>query len=324
MLFPVCGVGLLLFGNLMDYLILVSLVLCPTFSLSMWFILMVTITMRVGIVSDATLVAATAALHRQGGAETCAARANLVEFVDDPLPFVRKTELIASSPFLPEGLSKPASLKRKADAQNARPLKKDSGVKTGICKARNTWRVGIRPDIPGVSRARLTIPFDYQTKEVAERVYQLVVLSLAGDEQDESTCELDSQIVEHLRQFLQQLRSGPIDAHLSKVKGDALSGGQAIIVPKSTLRGVLYDAGCVWLVCVKVRDVMGKEKHFKLPFRYCLEKDAGLAYDFTIVHFCAVIGQKINHKLNYNAETLALHCQTELKSYVEEVLTGSY
>jgi hypothetical protein len=274
----------------------------------------------VGIVSDAT-----AALHRQGAAETCAARANLVEFVVDPLPFARETELIASSPFLEsEGLSKPASLKRKADAKNARPLKKDSGVKTGVRKAHNKWRVGIRPDIPGVSRARLTIPFDYQTKEFAERVYQFVVLLLARDEQDESTCKLDSQIVEHLRRFVQQLCSGTIDTHLSKVKGDALSGGQAIVIPKSTLRGVVHDAGCVWLVRVKVRDVMGKEKSFKLPFRHHLEEDAGLAYDFAIVHFCAVIGQKMNHKLNYNAETLALRHQTELKSYVEEMLTNSY
>jgi hypothetical protein len=146
---------------------------------------------------------------------------------------------------------------------------------------------------------------------------------MAGDEQDESTCELDGQIVEHLRQFPQQLRSGTIDAHLGKVKEDALSEIQATTVPKSTLRSVVYDAECVWVVCVKVRDVVGKEKCFKLPFRYPLEKDAGLVYDFAVVHFCAVINQKMNQKLNCTTETLA-HChQTKLKSYMEEGLTNS-
>lgn len=97
-----------------------------------------------------------------------------------------ETEMVASLPLPPEGLFKPvaAVLKRKIDLLNARPFKKGGRVNVGVRKAHNKWRVGIRPDISGVSRARLTIPFDYQTEEIANRVYQFVVRSMAGDEQD--------------------------------------------------------------------------------------------------------------------------------------------
>jgi hypothetical protein len=80
----------------------------------------------VGIVSDETLVAATAALHRQGRAQTAAARANVVEFIENPLVVAFETEMVASLPLPPEGLFKPAAagLKRKIDVPNARPFKK--------------------------------------------------------------------------------------------------------------------------------------------------------------------------------------------------------
>jgi hypothetical protein len=90
------------------------------------------------------------------------------------------------------------------------------------------------------------------------------------------------------------------------------------------LRGVLNHANGVWVVRVKLRDVFRKENSTKLPTTYVLEKDAGLAYDFVIKHFCFVINQKMNHKLNFPVETIPIERQSELKCYVEEVLANSY
>jgi hypothetical protein len=184
--------------------------------------------------------------------------------------------------------------------------------------------VGIQPDIAGVSRFRLTVPFDFLTEDVANKVYQFIVRSLAGMSPDPK-CDLDAPIVGHLNEFLLQLRSGTIDAYLLKVKAEALKDRLPIAAPlKSSLRGVLLACSGAWMVRTKLRDVLGKEKSFKLPFSYLLEKDAGLAYDFAIVHFCLILNQKMNHKLNFPDLVLALNRQAELKSYVEEVLTNSY
>jgi hypothetical protein len=71
------------------------------------------------------------------------------------------------------------------------------------------------------------------------------------------------------------------------VKANALSVKKPNTIPKSNLRGVVYHG--IWVVWVKLRDVFGKEKSTKLLFTYPLEKEAGLAYDFAIVHFCLVI-----------------------------------
>jgi hypothetical protein len=136
---------------------------------------------------------------------------------------------------------------------------------------------------------------------------------------------LNHEIVEQLREFLLHLRSGTVDDYLRKAKADALSSHQLSAVPKSNLRGILYDAAShVWCVRVKLRDVFGKEKSTKLPFTYLLEKAAGLAYDFTIKHFFFVIDQKMNHKLNFPGETILVEQQAELKYYVEEVLSNSF
>jgi hypothetical protein len=145
---------------------------------------------------------------------------------------------------------------------------------------------------------------------------------MSGTEVDPKVCDLDCAIVEQLREFLLELRSGTIDAYLKKVKNNARSIKQSNTILSSNLRGVLYHG--VWVVRVKLRDVFGKEKSTKLPFTYVLEKDAGLAYDFVIKHFCFVINQKMNHKLNFPAETVPIERQAELKCYVEEVLANSY
>jgi hypothetical protein len=145
---------------------------------------------------------------------------------------------------------------------------------------------------------------------------------MSGIEVDPKICDLDRATVEQLQDFLLELRSGTIDAYLSKVKANAKSVRIPNTIPKSILRGVLYHG--VWVVRVKLRDVFGKEKSSKLPFTYLLEKDAGLAYDFAIVHFCFVINQKMNHKLNFPTKTVPIERQAELKCYVEEVLASSY
>jgi hypothetical protein len=279
----------------------------------------------VSVVSDAALVAATAALYTKGRALTLAVRADVVDLGSD-VPLLSPEVVLAQPPtFVSNGIPRTRTPRRKAEKQVSSAATKGSRLDEGFRKAHTKWRVGFRPNIPNMSRSRLTIPFDYPTEDVANKVFQFVVQSLAGNEPDGSTSGLESSIVEHLKEFLLHLHSGTIDAHLSSVRARTLKGDQATTIPKSTLRGVLYnEAACDWLVRVKVRDVMGKEKSFKLPFRYRLEKDAALAYDFAILHFCLVIDQKMNHKLNYTIEKLALSYQTELKSYVEEVLTNSY
>jgi hypothetical protein len=120
-----------------------------------------------------------------------------------------------------------------------------------------------------------------------------------------------------------ELRSDTIDAYLNKVKNNAKSVKQPSSIPKSILRGVVFYQD-VWVVRVKLQDVFGKEKSTKLPFIYVLEKDAGLAYYFVIKHFCFIINQKLNHKLNFPAEIVPTERQAKSKCYVEEVLANSY
>jgi hypothetical protein len=55
-----------------------------------------------------------------------------------------------------------------------------------------------------------------------------------------------------------------------------------------------------------------------------LEKDACLVYDFIIKHFCFIIDQKMNHRLNFPAKTVPIERQAKLKCFVEEVLANSY
>jgi hypothetical protein len=146
---------------------------------------------------------------------------------------------------------------------------------------------------------------------------------MSDTEVDPKVCDLDCAIVEQLQEFLLEARSGTINAYLNKVKNNAKSIKQPNSIPKSILCGVVfYHDG--WVVLFKLQDVFGKEKSTKLPIAYVLEKDADLACDFVIKHFCFVINQKMNHKLNFPAETVPIERQAELKCYIEEVLANFY
>jgi hypothetical protein len=241
----------------------------------------------VGTVDDASLMTATAALYHRGRTQTLSARINVVDLAINP-PMTAIVQPSSAS-FL--GVSKANAPKRKSDVLPLSPAKKGSHRVDGVRKAHNKWRVGLCLDTPGMSRSRLTVPFDYPTEEVARKVHQFICSSLTGIEPEFDSCDLDCTIVQQIQEFLCELRSGRIDAYLSKLKVDAKKAGQSGAVPKSNLRGVLYHATSngVWCVCVKLRDVFGKEKSAKLPFTYLTEKDAGLAYDFAIIHFCFVI-----------------------------------
>jgi hypothetical protein len=196
-----------------------------------------------------------------------------------------------------------------------------TGSGRGIIK----WRVGISTDILGLKQSRITVPFDYLTEDVANKVYYFIRRSMAGLEPDPKVCDLNHEIIEPPQEFLHELWSSTVDAYLRKVKSNASSVKQPSAIPKSNLPGILYDASSsVWCVRVKLRDVFGKEKSTRLPFSYLLEKDAGLAYDFTIIHFCSIINQKMNHKLNLPDETITIEQQAELKCYAEEVLANSF
>jgi hypothetical protein len=294
----------------------------------------------IGLHSVASLIAATAALHSKGRASTSSTRANVVDLAyDAPVhsPTVDANQPSTVPPSLAFDLSVPkrpmvsppivseSSLKpkRKADLPSIRPAKKGFHGVDGVRKAHHKWRVGINPTIFGVKQSRLTVPFDYLTEDVATQVHYFLCSSMSGTKVDPKICDLDRTIIDQLQDFLRELHSGTIDAYLNKVKANARSVKQPSAIPKSNLRGVLYNDG-VWVVRAKLLDVSGKEKSTKLPFTYLLEKDAGLAYDFAIVHFCFVINQKMNHKLNFPTETIPIERQAELKCYVEEVLANSY
>jgi hypothetical protein len=77
----------------------------------------------VATVSDATLVAATAALYEKGRAGTLAARANVVDFANEPSPRVQDPGTIETLTLPLEGLSK-VSHKRKSIHQDFKAVKK--------------------------------------------------------------------------------------------------------------------------------------------------------------------------------------------------------
>jgi hypothetical protein len=280
----------------------------------------------VGTVSDALLTSATAALYNKGRTQTSLARVNVLDFASDSQRVVLETAIHQPPSACFPGVSATTAPKRKADIQSCRPSKKGSHRVDGVRKAHNKWRVALSPnDTYGLSQSRLTVPFDYLTEEVAEKVHQFVCCSLAGIEPESESCSLDCATVEQLQAFLLELRSGRVDAYVSMLKSNARKAKQRSAVPQSNLRGILYNASSgVWSVRVKLRDVFGKEKSTKVLFAYLLEKDAGLAYDFTIMHFCSIINQRMNHKLNFPAEAIRMERQAELKCYVEEVLSNSY
>jgi hypothetical protein len=267
----------------------------------------------IGLDSDTALIAATAALYLKGRTSTVSARANVVNFtgaclpespaIDAPQPTmepplavcqsgapIRKVAQPTAEP--PLAVCESGAPKGKVDAQPFYPMKKGSRLVDGVRKAHQKWRVGISADTSGVRHSRITVPFDYLTEDIANNVYYFIRRSMAGTEPDPKGCGLDCEIVEQLREFLVELRSGTVDAYLSKLKALAKKSGQPGAVPKSVLRGVSYHASGDWCVRMKLRDVFGKEKVANLPFTYPMEKDAGLAYDFAITHYCFVINQK--------------------------------
>jgi hypothetical protein len=279
----------------------------------------------IGLDNDASLIAATTALSLKGRTSNSSARANVVNLAGACLPKSPVIDVTRPSTEPPLVVCKSGAPKRKADAQSISPAKKGSRLVDGVRKVHHKWRVGIRIDTLGLKQPRITVPFDYLTEDIANKVYYFIRRSMAGMEPDPKVCNLNHDIIEPLREFLHELRSDTVDAYLRKTKSNALSVKQLNAIPKSNLRGILYDASSgVWCVRVKLRDVFGKEKSTKLPFLCLLEKDASLAYDFTVKHFCSIINQKMNHKLNFPAETFPIERQGDLKCYVEEVLTNSF
>jgi hypothetical protein len=248
----------------------------------------------VGLECDASLIAATDALHKKGRISTLSAGANLVDLAGAHLSSSPKIDAVGPSTVSFPLSSKSSVPKRKADLPSMRSAKKGSHNVDGVSKAHNKWRVGINVTILGVKQSRLTVPFDYLTENVANKVHYFLRCFMSGTEVDPKICDLEPAIVEQLQDFLLELRSGTIDACLNKVKANARSVKQPSPIPKSNLRGVLCNDG-VWVVRIKLQDVFGKEKSTKFPFVYLLEKDAGLAYDFAIVHYCFIINQKMTY-----------------------------
>jgi hypothetical protein len=93
-----------------------------------------------------------------------------------------------------------------------------------------------------VKQSRITVPFDYLTEDIANKVFYFIRRSMAGMEPDPKVCELDFEIIEQLQEFRIELRSGTVDAYLSKLKASAKIARQQGPVPKSYFRGVFYHA----------------------------------------------------------------------------------
>jgi hypothetical protein len=127
----------------------------------------------IGLDSDASLIAATAALLLKGRTSTLFARANIVD-----LACVQPSSRVVADAIRPSvvpppvvsGLSVP---KGKANIQSTRPAKKAKHNTDGVRKAHHKWRVGIYPTILGVRQSRLAVPFDYLTEDVANKVHPL-------------------------------------------------------------------------------------------------------------------------------------------------------
>jgi hypothetical protein len=112
----------------------------------------------IGLDSDASLVAATAALHQKGRTTTLFARANVVNLACAQPPSCAVIDAIRPSMVPTPIVSKPGVSKRKADIQSTRPAKRGSRYADGVRKAHHKWRVGITATIIGVKQSRLTVP----------------------------------------------------------------------------------------------------------------------------------------------------------------------
>jgi hypothetical protein len=80
------------------------------------------------------------------------------------------------------------------------------------------------------------------TEEVARKVNQFIINSLAGFEIESNSCDFECKIVEQLQEFLFELQPGRIDAYFHKLKANAKKGGHLSAISKSSLRGILYSA----------------------------------------------------------------------------------
>jgi hypothetical protein len=152
--------------------------------------------------SDASLIAATAALHLKGQTSTLFARANVVDLACVQPLSRAAADAIRPSMVSPPVVSGPSVPKRKANIQSTRPAKKASHNTDGVRKAHHNWRVGIIYTIIGVKQSRLTVPFDFLTKDVANKVHYFLRCSMSGTKVDPMVCDLDCAIVEQLRECL--------------------------------------------------------------------------------------------------------------------------
>jgi hypothetical protein len=124
----------------------------------------------IGLDNDTALIAATAALYLKGRTSTLSARANVVNLtnaclskspvIDVTHPSIEPSLVLCTS----------SAPKRKADAQSFCQMKKGKRIVDGIRKAHQKWRVGISGDTSGVKHSRITVPFDYLTEDIANKV----------------------------------------------------------------------------------------------------------------------------------------------------------
>jgi hypothetical protein len=75
---------------------------------------------------------------------------------------------------------------------------------------------------------------------------------------------------------------------------------------------------------MRVQDVDGSVKTYRVPFLYGSSREAGLAYDYATLFFCKLVSQRVKHKLNFLEKVVAFEKQAELRSFVEERVAQSY
>lgn len=167
---------------------------------------------------------------------------------------------------------------------DANEVSKSSRLNEGVQKSRNIWRVGFRPrGLNNRELSRKTLPFDYSTEDEAKRVFQYFSHRREGN-MDHQTFGVPSDHIQSIDAIVASLHAGTVDGVLNSLKATKakVSNSAVIVREDAHYRGVSYDLNNVLVVRLRLPDVLRKLRVYKVPFRYAIAREAGLAYDYAI------------------------------------------